>query len=62
MTEFPKEENFFIHCASGYRSMIAGSILKSRGIENFVEVEDGYKGIAETDVPRTDYVCPTTVK
>ncbi len=62
MTEFPKEGKFFIHCASGYRSMIAASILKARGIENFVEVEGGFKEIATTDIPRTDYVCPTTLK
>lgn len=62
MTGFPKDGTFFIHCASGYRSMIAASILKSRGIENFIEVEGGFKGISETDVPRTDYVCPTTLK
>ncbi len=62
MTEFPKTGKFFIHCASGYRSMIAASILKSRGIENFIEVEGGFKAISETDIPRTDYVCPTTIK
>ncbi len=62
MTEFPKDEVFYVHCASGYRSMIAGSILKSRGINNFIEVEGGFKGISETDVTRTDYVCPTTLK
>jgi hydroxyacylglutathione hydrolase len=48
---------FYLHCAGGYRSMIAASILKARGIHNFKEVEGGFKAIAETGVPKTDYVC-----
>ena len=61
MAEFPKEKPFIIHCAGGYRSMIAASILKSRGYDNFIEVVGGYSAISKTDVPKTDYVCPTTV-
>jgi rhodanese-related sulfurtransferase len=48
---------FYIHCAGGYRSMIASSILKARGIHNFKEIEGGFKAIAETGIPKTDYVC-----
>jgi hydroxyacylglutathione hydrolase len=48
---------FYLHCAGGYRSMIAASILKARGIHNFKEIEGGFKSIAETGVPKTDYVC-----
>lgn len=48
---------FYIHCAGGYRSMIAASILKSRGIHNFKEIEDGFKAIAETGIPKTNFVC-----
>lgn len=48
---------FYIHCAGGYRSMIASSILKSRGIHNFKEIEGGFKAIAEAGVPKTDFVC-----
>lgn len=62
MEEVPKEGIFHVHCAGGYRSVIAGSILKSRGFHNLVNVEGGYKAIKETDVPRTDYVCPSTLK
>ena len=36
--ELPKDGNFMIHCAGGYRSMIAPSILKQRGCDNFSEV------------------------
>jgi hydroxyacylglutathione hydrolase len=62
MSFFPKDEPFIIHCAGGYRSMIAASILKSRGFDNFKEVAGGYGAISKTNVPRTDYVCPSTLK
>lgn len=55
-------EHFYIHCAGGYRSMIAGSILNSRGIRNFTEIAGGYGAIAKTDLPKTDFVCPSTLK
>lgn len=42
---------FFLHCQGGYRSMIAASILKARGIHDFTEVAGGYKAISETGVP-----------
>lgn len=48
---------FYLHCAGGYRSMIAASILKSRGIHNFKEVDGGFSAIAKTTVPKTDFVC-----
>lgn len=41
LSEFPNED-FYIHCAGGYRSIIAASILKSRGIHNLINVEGGY--------------------
>ncbi|MEZ4804704.1 MAG: MBL fold metallo-hydrolase [Bacteroidia bacterium] len=50
--ETPKKE-FVLHCQGGYRSMIAASILKARGIHNFVEVDGGYKAISETAVAKT---------
>jgi len=54
-------EHFFLHCAGGYRSMIAASILQARGYRNFSEIEGGFKAIAETNVPRTDFVCQSKV-
>ena len=51
-------EPFFLHCAGGYRSMIAASILNARGIRNFTEVEGGYSGIKKTEkIPTTAFVC-----
>ena len=51
------KDHFFIHCAGGYRSMIAASILMARGYRNFTEIEGGFKAIATTNVPKTDFVC-----
>jgi hydroxyacylglutathione hydrolase len=61
LAQFPKDKPFIVHCAGGYRSMIASSILKQRGWENFVDVEGGFDAIKKTGVARTDYVCPTTM-
>jgi hydroxyacylglutathione hydrolase len=54
-------EHFFLHCAGGYRSMIAASILQARGYRNFSEVEGGFKSISATDIPKTDFVCQSKV-
>ncbi len=55
------EEHFFMHCAGGYRSMIAASILQARGYRNFSEVEGGFNAIAKTEVPKTNFVCQSKV-
>ncbi|GAL00576.1 metallo-beta-lactamase family protein [Nonlabens ulvanivorans] len=60
LASFPGN-TFFIHCAGGYRSMIAASILKSRGIHNLINVEGGFNAIKETDIEVTNYVCPSTL-
>jgi len=61
LAEFPKDKSFVLHCAGGYRSMIAASILKQRGWDNFVDVRGGFKEIATQEVEKSDYVCPTTL-
>lgn len=54
-------EHFFMHCAGGYRSMIAASILQARGYRNFSEIEGGFNAIAKTDLPTTDFICQSKV-
>ncbi|MCS7029378.1 MAG: MBL fold metallo-hydrolase [Bacteroidia bacterium] len=51
------QQHFYIHCAGGYRSMIAASILLSRGYRNFTEIEGGFNAIKNTSIPKTDYSC-----
>jgi glyoxylase-like metal-dependent hydrolase (beta-lactamase superfamily II)/rhodanese-related sulfurtransferase len=60
--EMDTKKPFYLHCAGGYRSMIAASILKSRGVHNFKEIEGGFKAIAETGVSKTDYVCQSKLQ
>jgi len=60
-SELPKNQAFILHCGGGYRSMIAASILKSRGFEDFKDVEGGMTEILKTTIPKTEYVCPTTL-
>lgn len=55
------QQHFFLHCAGGYRSMIAASILQARGYRNFTEVEGGFAAIAQTKVPKTDFICQSKV-
>ena len=62
LKDFPTNTDFYIHCAGGYRSMIAASILKSRGIHNLIDVQGGYKSLKETDLKTTNFVCPSTLK
>ena len=54
-------EHFYLHCAGGYRSMMAASILLARGYRNFTEIEGGFKAIAQTSIPKTDFVCQSKV-
>lgn len=61
LQQFPKNKPFILNCAGGYRSMIAASLLKQRGFDNFVDVDGGFTEIAKTGVPKTSYVCPTTL-
>lgn len=61
ISSFPGEEDFFLHCVSGYRSMIAASILKAKGYHNLIDIQGGYKAIKETKIPKSDYVCPSTL-
>lgn len=51
----------YVHCASGYRSVVFASILKARGYHNLVDVKGGYKAIKASGRFRTtQYVQPTT--
>ena len=62
MDSIDPDGHYHIYCAGGYRSVIAASILKSRGIHGLVNVEQGFKGISNTKINTTDFVCPSTLK
>lgn len=44
------QKTYHIHCAGGYRSMIAASILKLHGFDNIVNVAGGFAKIKETNL------------
>ncbi|HXD91597.1 MAG TPA: MBL fold metallo-hydrolase [Bacteroidia bacterium] len=50
-----KNKNYYIHCAGGYRSMIAASILKTKGYKNLVDVAGGFGAIVKTGIPASAY-------
>ncbi len=53
LDKLDKIKHYFIHCQSGYRSVIAASILKSRGHNNITDVAGGYQAIAKTSITLT---------
>ena len=61
LAAFPDEEIFYVHCAGGYRSMIAASILKSRAIHNFINITGGFDAIKESEIKVSEFVCPSTL-
>ncbi len=62
LAQFPKDENFYVHCAGGYRSVIAASILKMRGYHNLTDIAGGFDAIKSTNLTLTEEVCPSTLK
>lgn len=61
ISEAIDKQPFVLICAGGYRSMIAASIMKRHGINNFVDVIGGMTAVSKTKIPVTEYVCPTTM-
>jgi len=51
----------YVHCAGGYRSMIACSLLKRHGIQNIVDVRGGFSAIKDSKAPISEFVCPSTL-
>jgi hydroxyacylglutathione hydrolase len=60
--DYPQTGMTYIHCKSGYRSVIAASILKSRGVHNITDIKGGFNAMKEGGIKTTDYVCPSTLK
>jgi glyoxylase-like metal-dependent hydrolase (beta-lactamase superfamily II)/rhodanese-related sulfurtransferase len=61
MDKVDRDTTYYVHCAGGYRSVIAASILKARGFHNLIDIAGGFGAIKQTDLPVTDYVCPSTL-
>ena len=61
LASLPTDGDFFVHCAGGYRSIIASSILKSRGVHNIIDISGGFQAIKEAEIKVSEFVCPTTL-
>lgn len=62
MNQVDKNKEYYVHCAGGYRSVIAISLLMRNGYTKLIDIAGGYGAIKKTNIPKTDYVCPTTLK
>ncbi len=60
MNELDKEDEYYVHCQTGYRSMVAASILMARGYQ-IVDVAGGYEAMVNAGMETTEYVCPSTM-
>jgi glyoxylase-like metal-dependent hydrolase (beta-lactamase superfamily II)/rhodanese-related sulfurtransferase len=61
MQKLDRSQTYYMHCKSGFRSMVMASILKARGFENVIDIAGGWNDLEQTDAPKTDYACPTTL-
>ncbi len=61
MNAIASNNTYYLYCAGGYRSVIAASILKARGFNNLVDIAGGFGAIKNTNLPITDFVCPSTL-
>ena len=61
--KYSSNKRYYIHCQSGYRSVIASSILKANGVNDVVDVAGGFKLIKEsTELEIADFNCPSKSK
>jgi rhodanese-related sulfurtransferase len=49
MANIEEDQNLYIHCAGGYRSVIASSLLKRQGIHNLRNVVGGWNAIKQQE-------------
>ena len=60
-TQLSKDTPYYVHCAGGYRSIIALSILRQKGFKNLINVEGGFSGIKNYGkLPCVEQSCSST--
>lgn len=62
LNHLDKDTTYHIHCAGGYRSVIAISLLMQNGYTHLIDIAGGFGKIKNTSIPRTDFVCATQVR
>lgn len=61
MQRLNPKNTYYVQCLGGYRSMIMASILKARGFRDVIDISGGWRAVEESQVPKTEFVCPTTI-
>ncbi|MBT8187971.1 MAG: MBL fold metallo-hydrolase [Croceitalea sp.] len=62
LASIDKDKVYYVHCKSGYRSMVFISILRALGYENLVDIKGGFDAIKEFGkIDITKYKAPTTM-
>jgi len=61
MNDIKRGKTYYVYCQTGYRSMIAASIMKARGFDNFIDIQGGWETLIKTSLETSLEVCPTTI-
>jgi len=61
LTKLDKNKEYHVHCAGGYRSVIAISLLMRNGYTKLIDIAGGFNALKNTDIPKTVWVCPSTL-
>ena len=62
LAQVNKSTDQYVHCASGYRSLVFISILQARGYRNLIDVKEGMAAIKDNgSFKLSEFVCPTTM-
>ncbi|MCH2224773.1 MAG: MBL fold metallo-hydrolase [Crocinitomicaceae bacterium] len=62
LNELEKDTQYHVHCAGGYRSVIAISILMQNGYDKLINITEGFRHFGDTRIPLTSFVCPSEGK
>jgi glyoxylase-like metal-dependent hydrolase (beta-lactamase superfamily II)/rhodanese-related sulfurtransferase len=57
--DLDRSKEYYIHCAGGYRSMIAASILQAKGFGKLTDIAGGFSAIEKTNISVTHFSCPS---
>ncbi|MEM7374873.1 MAG: rhodanese-like domain-containing protein [Bacteroidota bacterium] len=57
LADLEADKPYYVHCKSGFRSMIAASVLKRAGYEEVINVDGGIMALEETNIPRQLSAC-----
>lgn len=61
LNKLDKNIEYHVHCAGGYRSVIAISLLMRNGYTKLVDIAGGFAALKNTNIPKSNWVCPSTL-